>query len=118
MHSKKSKPFIEPITSVVGNINCHLCFYSRQVSLFFLVSFVVRYILVLCFVLFEYFSVIKPSGAALDDEDEDVAKERRRVMSGGAEEDVLKIQELTKVVKTFGLNRSNVHMQYMSYTSV
>ena len=54
----------------------------------------------------KYFSVIKPSGAALDDEDEDVAKERRRVMSGGAEEDVLKIQELTKVVKTFDLNRS------------
>ena len=68
--------------------------------------------------LLKYFSVIKPSGAALDDEDEDVAKERRRVMSGGAEEDVLKIQELTKVVKFFDLNRSNVHVQYMLYTSV
>ena len=41
--------------------------------------------------------VIKPTGDPLDDEDEDVARERQRVMSGGADDDVLKIQELTKV---------------------
>ena len=45
---------------------------------------------------FDY-RVLKPTGDPLDDEDVDVAKERRRVMSGGAEDDVLKIKELTKV---------------------
>ena len=46
---------------------------------------------------FSVYRVIKPSGESLDDEDEDVAKERRRVMAGGADDEVLKIQELTKV---------------------
>jgi len=40
---------------------------------------------------------LNPNHADLDDEDEDVARERTRVMKGGAKDDVLRIEELSKV---------------------
>lgn len=44
-----------------------------------------------------FYRLLKQSSDNLEDEDADVAKERRRVLSGGAKEDVLRIEELTKV---------------------
>ena len=41
--------------------------------------------------------LLKQSRDDQEDEDADVAKERRRVLSGGAKDDVLRIEELTKV---------------------
>ncbi|CAH1774058.1 unnamed protein product [Owenia fusiformis] len=43
---------------------------------------------------------IKPRETNLDDEDEDVARERQRVITGGANDDMLRIEELTKVYRT------------------
>lgn len=41
--------------------------------------------------------MLKPSKESVEDEDEDVARERKRVTSGNAKNDVLRIEELTKV---------------------
>jgi hypothetical protein len=41
--------------------------------------------------------VLKPSKETVDDEDEDVARERKRVISGNAKDDVLRLEELSKV---------------------
>ncbi|KAL5022830.1 hypothetical protein ScPMuIL_001985 [Solemya velum] len=42
----------------------------------------------------------KPSGTKIDDEDIDVKKEQRRVLSGDARTDVLRFENLTKVYKS------------------
>jgi hypothetical protein len=39
----------------------------------------------------------KPTHKPLDDEDEDVAAERKRIMSGEGKDDILRLQNLTKV---------------------
>nr|XP_006817327.1 PREDICTED: ATP-binding cassette sub-family A member 2-like [Saccoglossus kowalevskii] len=62
--------------------------------------------------LIEYRFFIKPrklllSRQSLPDEDEDVAKERQRVMRGDADNDLLKLHNLTKVYKT---RRSGRHL--------
>lgn len=44
-----------------------------------------------------YYRVLKPTNTSTEEEDEDVARERTRVMSGNAKDDVLRIEELTKV---------------------
>ncbi|XP_052284173.1 phospholipid-transporting ATPase ABCA1-like isoform X3 [Dreissena polymorpha] len=46
--------------------------------------------------------LLKQSRDDQEDEDADVAKERRRVLSGGAKDDVLRIEELTKVFSSRG----------------
>lgn len=47
--------------------------------------------------LFIYFREVKPRHEETDEEDEDVAKERVRVLAGGASDEILTIQNLTKV---------------------
>lgn len=39
----------------------------------------------------------KPTHTSLDDEDEDVAAERKRIMSGAGKDDILRLENLTKV---------------------
>lgn len=39
----------------------------------------------------------KPTHSSLDDEDEDVAAERKRIMSGEGKDDILRLENLTKV---------------------
>lgn len=46
--------------------------------------------------------VLKPSKEPLENEDEDVARERKRVVSGQAKDDVLRLEELTKVYTARG----------------
>ena len=39
----------------------------------------------------------KPKHRSLDEDDVDVAAERKRILSGGAKDDVLRLENLTKV---------------------
>lgn len=49
----------------------------------------------------------KPTHSSLDDEDEDVAAERKRIMSGAGKDDILRLENLTKVYRLFGKKGRN-----------
>ncbi|XP_056020266.1 phospholipid-transporting ATPase ABCA1-like isoform X2 [Ostrea edulis] len=49
----------------------------------------------------------KPTHTPLDDEDEDVAAERKRILSGEGKDDILRLQNLTKVYRLFGKKGRN-----------
>ncbi|XP_062578503.1 ATP-binding cassette sub-family A member 7-like [Saccostrea cucullata] len=49
----------------------------------------------------------KPTHKPLSDEDEDVAAERKRIKSGGAKDDILRLENLTKVYRLFGKKGRN-----------
>ncbi|XP_061181755.1 phospholipid-transporting ATPase ABCA1-like [Saccostrea echinata] len=49
----------------------------------------------------------RPTHKPLDDEDEDVAAERKRIKSGEAKDDILRLQNLTKVYRLFGKKGRN-----------
>ena len=55
--------------------------------------------------------VLKPKSSSQDEEDEDVAKERKRVLNGGAQDDILRLENLTKVY-------IHVHVVHYSRLSV
>jgi len=51
----------------------------------------------MCFLVVINTRVQKTLNTNLEDEDDDVARERRRVTSGAAKDDVLRVENLTKV---------------------
>ncbi|XP_060560202.1 phospholipid-transporting ATPase ABCA1-like [Ruditapes philippinarum] len=64
--------------------------------LFFIINLLIEY------KFFIKSRVLKPSKETVDDEDEDVARERKRVISGNAKDDVLRLEELSKVFSARG----------------
>lgn len=45
----------------------------------------------------------------MNDEDEDVTRERQRIISGGGQSDILEIKELTKVTEKFCIPKTCWH---------
>ncbi|XP_045158186.2 phospholipid-transporting ATPase ABCA1-like isoform X2 [Mercenaria mercenaria] len=64
--------------------------------LFFIINLLIEY------KFFIRSRVLKPSKETVDDEDDDVARERKRVISGNAKDDVLRLEELSKVYSSRG----------------
>lgn len=64
--------------------------------LFFIINLLIEY------KFFIRSRILKATKEPVEDEDEDVARERKRVMSGNAKGDVLRLEELTKVYSSSG----------------